>query len=90
MLAAYLPGNRNVDLRYVPDRFRLRDNVLPDCPWIVRDLNNEHHRSAGTTDRWGVHPAGIVTHFFPPSDAAEAYRLADSDVSGKVGIVWQD
>jgi len=41
-------------------------------------------------DRWGLHPAGIVTHFFPPSDAAEAYRLADSGLSGKAGIVWRD
>jgi 2-desacetyl-2-hydroxyethyl bacteriochlorophyllide A dehydrogenase len=41
-------------------------------------------------DRWGLHPADIVTHVFPLSDAAEAYRLADSGVSGKIGIVWQD
>jgi len=41
-------------------------------------------------ERWGLHPADIVTHVFPLSDAADAYRLADSGGSGKIGIVWQD
>lgn len=41
-------------------------------------------------DRWGLHPADIVTHTFPLAAAAEAYQLADSGASGKIGIVWQE
>lgn len=41
-------------------------------------------------DRWGLHPADIVTETFSLADAADAYRLADSGVSGKVGIVWPE
>jgi threonine dehydrogenase-like Zn-dependent dehydrogenase len=37
---------------------------------------------------WGLHPSDIVTSTFPLAQAAEAYRLADSGVSGKVAIVW--
>lgn len=39
-------------------------------------------------DRWQLHPDKIVTNSFALSDATEAYRLADSGVAGKVGIVW--
>jgi len=40
-------------------------------------------------DKWGLHPERVVTNTFPLSDASEAYRLADSGVAGKVGIVWE-
>jgi threonine dehydrogenase-like Zn-dependent dehydrogenase len=39
-------------------------------------------------DRWGLHPETVVTDTFPLSEAGDAYELADSGVSGKVGIVW--
>lgn len=39
-------------------------------------------------DRWGLHPETVVTDTFALSEAADAYALADSGVSGKVGIVW--
>ncbi len=39
-------------------------------------------------DRWGLHPEVVVSDTFPLSEAGEAYELADSGVSGKVGIVW--
>lgn len=41
-------------------------------------------------DQWGLHPADIVTHTFPLHDVAEAYRVADSGVAGKIAIVWDD
>lgn len=41
-------------------------------------------------DRWGLHPADIVTQTFSLAQAEEAYRFADTGVSGKVGIVWPD
>lgn len=39
-------------------------------------------------ERWGLHPGAVVTDTFALADAGDAYRLADSGVSGKVGIVW--
>lgn len=39
-------------------------------------------------DRWGLHPERVVTDTFSLAQAGEAYRLADSGVAGKVGIVW--
>ncbi|HYI57188.1 MAG TPA: zinc-binding dehydrogenase [Microlunatus sp.] len=39
-------------------------------------------------DRWGLHPEVVVSDTFALSEAGEAYELADSGVSGKVGIVW--
>ena len=39
-------------------------------------------------DRWGLHPETVVSDTFALSEASEAYELADSGVSGKVGIVW--
>lgn len=116
MLAAYLPGNRNVDLRRVPDPVPGEGQVLLARRWgrvalvgeggrlnvdvseaiIHRQLTVHGSSTVNMTDllerldRWGLHPADIVTHGFPLSDAAEAYRLADSGVSGKIGIVWQD
>jgi threonine dehydrogenase-like Zn-dependent dehydrogenase len=41
-------------------------------------------------DRWQLHPEVTVTHKFPLSEAAEAYRLADEGQSGKVCIVFDD
>jgi threonine dehydrogenase-like Zn-dependent dehydrogenase len=38
--------------------------------------------------RWQLHPSMIVTDTFPLAEAPAAYALADSGVSGKVGIVW--
>jgi threonine dehydrogenase-like Zn-dependent dehydrogenase len=38
--------------------------------------------------RWELHPAAVVTDTFPLAEASAAYALADSGVSGKVGIVW--
>jgi threonine dehydrogenase-like Zn-dependent dehydrogenase len=38
--------------------------------------------------RWDLHPDRIVTHRFPLSEAAEAYRLAESRRCGKVCIVF--
>lgn len=40
--------------------------------------------------RWGLHPEKVVTHTFPLAQGAEAYRVADSGVGGKVGITWPD
>ncbi len=40
--------------------------------------------------RTGLHPEKIVTETRALADAAEAYRVADSGASGKVGIVWAD
>lgn len=40
--------------------------------------------------RTGLHPDTIVTHTRPLSEAAEAYQVADSGASGKVGIIWPD
>jgi len=40
-------------------------------------------------DRWGLHPADIVTDTFELTRAEEAYRLADSGVAGKIGITWE-
>ena len=39
-------------------------------------------------DRWGLHPETVVSDTFALAEASEAYELADSGVSGKVGIVW--
>jgi threonine dehydrogenase-like Zn-dependent dehydrogenase len=39
-------------------------------------------------DRWGLHPESVVSHRFGLAEASEAYRLADSGASGKVGIAW--
>jgi threonine dehydrogenase-like Zn-dependent dehydrogenase len=39
-------------------------------------------------DRWSLHPEETVTHKFPLSQAAEAYRIADEGQSGKVCIVF--
>ncbi|WP_155854142.1 hypothetical protein [Paenarthrobacter nicotinovorans] len=41
-------------------------------------------------DGWGLHPSEVVTRFFPLSDAAAAYRLADSRGPGKIGTTWQE
>jgi threonine dehydrogenase-like Zn-dependent dehydrogenase len=37
--------------------------------------------------RWGLHPEVLVTHRFGLDEAAEAYRVADSGVAGKVALV---
>ena len=37
--------------------------------------------------RWNLHPENTVTHRFPLSKTADAYRLADEGQSGKVCIV---
>ena len=39
-------------------------------------------------DRWGLHPETVVSDTFALAEAGEAYALADSGVTGKVGIVW--
>lgn len=39
-------------------------------------------------DRWGLHPAEIVTKTFPLQEVAAAYAHADAGIGGKVGIVW--
>jgi threonine dehydrogenase-like Zn-dependent dehydrogenase len=38
--------------------------------------------------RWELHPSVVVTNTFPLAEADAAYVLADSGISGKVGIVW--
>jgi threonine dehydrogenase-like Zn-dependent dehydrogenase len=40
--------------------------------------------------RWGLHPERVVTDVFPLTRAAEAYALADTGTTGKVGITWED
>jgi threonine dehydrogenase-like Zn-dependent dehydrogenase len=37
--------------------------------------------------RWDLHPEATVTDRFPLEDAEQAYALADSGISGKVGLV---
>ena len=37
---------------------------------------------------WGLHPERVVTHRFPVSEAAQAYREADPGTMGKICIVW--
>jgi threonine dehydrogenase-like Zn-dependent dehydrogenase len=37
--------------------------------------------------RWDLHPEVLVTHRFALDEVAEAYRVADSGVAGKVAIV---
>ncbi|HVL50283.1 MAG TPA: zinc-binding dehydrogenase [Actinomycetota bacterium] len=39
---------------------------------------------------WNLHPQVIVTDRYALGDAAEAYRVADESVGGKVGIVMDD
>jgi threonine dehydrogenase-like Zn-dependent dehydrogenase len=41
-------------------------------------------------DRWGLHPARIVTATFPLTQAGTAYQVADAGAGGKIGIVWDD
>lgn len=41
-------------------------------------------------DRWQLHPSVIVTQQFSIDQAADAYAVADSGVTGKVGIVWPE
>ncbi len=41
-------------------------------------------------DRWGIHPDRICTHRLPLSRAEEAYRLAASQETGKVCIVFEE
>jgi threonine dehydrogenase-like Zn-dependent dehydrogenase len=36
--------------------------------------------------RWDLHPDVLVTHRFPLAEVAEAYRVADSGVAGKVAV----
>lgn len=38
--------------------------------------------------RWGLHPDVMVSDRFKLEQAAEAYRLADSGLAGKVAITW--
>jgi 2-desacetyl-2-hydroxyethyl bacteriochlorophyllide A dehydrogenase len=38
--------------------------------------------------RWNLKPDRMVTHRFEVTDAAEAYRLADSGAAGKIAIVF--
>ena len=38
-------------------------------------------------DRWGLHPASLVTDRFPLAEAAAAYELADRGLAGKVCLV---
>lgn len=40
--------------------------------------------------RWQLRPETIVTHRFPIGEAAEAYRVADEGLGGKVAIVMPD
>lgn len=40
--------------------------------------------------RWGLHPDKVVSDTFPLERAAEAYEIADTGASGKIGIVWPD
>jgi threonine dehydrogenase-like Zn-dependent dehydrogenase len=40
--------------------------------------------------RWRLHPEVVVRNRFALGEAAEAYRVADSGVGGKVGIAWPD
>lgn len=37
---------------------------------------------------WELHPEKIVSRSFPLEAAAEAYRVADAGIGGKVGLVW--
>jgi 2-desacetyl-2-hydroxyethyl bacteriochlorophyllide A dehydrogenase len=37
--------------------------------------------------RWDLHPEATVTHRFPLGEAAEAYRVADEGLAGKVALV---
>jgi hypothetical protein len=37
--------------------------------------------------RWDLHPEVVVSDRLAIADAAEAYRLADAGVAGKVAIV---
>jgi threonine dehydrogenase-like Zn-dependent dehydrogenase len=39
---------------------------------------------------WNLKPEVIVSHRFPLSEAAEAYRVADEGQSGKVCIVFDE
>ncbi|MET4783154.1 zinc-binding dehydrogenase [Glaciihabitans sp. UYNi722] len=41
-------------------------------------------------DHWKLHPSVVVTQNFSIDQAADAYALADSGVTGKVGIVWPE
>ncbi|CAN5817940.1 zinc-binding dehydrogenase [soil metagenome] len=38
-------------------------------------------------ERWQLHPERVVTDTFALDDAAEAYRVADAGLGGKVGLV---
>ena len=40
--------------------------------------------------RWGLHPAGIITHRFGIHDAAEAYALMASGKCGKVAVCFDE
>jgi threonine dehydrogenase-like Zn-dependent dehydrogenase len=39
--------------------------------------------------RWELHPSKTVSHTFPQSEAADAYRIAAEGASGKVAIVFE-
>ncbi|MBF4595659.1 zinc-binding dehydrogenase [Curtobacterium flaccumfaciens] len=41
-------------------------------------------------DKWGLHPATVVTDTFALRDASAAYELANAGGVGKVGIVWDE
>ncbi len=40
--------------------------------------------------RWGVHPAGLVTHRFPLEKADEAYLLMAGGRCGKVAVCFDE
>ena len=54
--------------------------------WVTSLLHMEE--LVERLDRWGLHPALIVTDTFTLDDAAAAYRLADQGTAGKVVITF--
>jgi threonine dehydrogenase-like Zn-dependent dehydrogenase len=51
--------------------------------WLMEELVER-------LDRWGIHPADLVTHKFALSEVAQAYQLMASGQCGKVAVVFDE
>lgn len=51
--------------------------------WLMEELVER-------LERWGIHPADLITHRFPLEEVGEAYRLMAEGKCGKVAVVFEE
>jgi len=76
------------EMDMMPSRDMIHDQKTLYGSWVTSIWRMEE--LVERLDRWGIHPADLITHRYPLDQADEAYKMMASGNCGKVAICFDE